>query len=91
MVQTIRLGRGALMRVRKSLKMELVGCWVRRVDFFLTKPETYGCRMVATLWVRQRVGKLGVSWSFSLGCFSWKHPTELASDVHRPCTLPMLC
>jgi hypothetical protein len=35
--------------------------------------------------VRHLVGKIGVSWSFSLECFSWKHPIELASDVHRPC------
>jgi hypothetical protein len=49
------------MRVRKSLKMDLVGCWVRRVVFFLAKPETYGCGMMAPPEVYQLVGKLGVS------------------------------
>jgi hypothetical protein len=36
MVLTIRLGRGALMRARKSPKTELVGCYVWRLVFFLT-------------------------------------------------------
>jgi hypothetical protein len=34
MVLMIRLGRGAQMRVRKSLKTELVGCYVWRVVFW---------------------------------------------------------
>jgi hypothetical protein len=37
-VLQIRLGRGALMRVRKILKTELVGCYVWRVVFFGARP-----------------------------------------------------
>ena len=33
-VRKIQVGRRALMRVRKSPKKELVGGWIRRVEFF---------------------------------------------------------
>ena len=49
-VRQIRLGRGALMRVRKSPKKELVGSWIRRVVFFFARCPCHLMGNANNLW-----------------------------------------
>ena len=49
-VRQIRLGRGALMRVRKSPKKELVGSWIRRVVFFFERCPCHLMGNANNLW-----------------------------------------
>jgi hypothetical protein len=85
MVFAIRVGKGALMRVRKPENragelLDMGGC------IFLTEPETCGCGVMRPLGVHHLKGKLGVFGSFPEVVFPpGKPPTELASESLKPC------
>jgi hypothetical protein len=61
MVFAIQVGRGALMRVRKSPKTELVSCWIRGVVYFLTETVTCGCGVIEPLEVTSSGGQVKAS------------------------------
>jgi hypothetical protein len=67
-VQQIRVGRGALTRVRKSLKKELVGSWIydRDVEFFLSDVSPLS-RSPSPLRHRDRGGDVSVIIIYLMG------------------------